>query len=166
MEVEVKDATLCFLVKKGKGGIDKILLAMKKRGFGANRWNGVGGKIDFEGGESIEDALIREAKEEIGVQIDRFYKVATIDFKFKYKTEFNQIVHAYFAPKWQGEPKESEEMKPKWFAPKDIPYKEMWPDDIFWVPKVISGKLLKAKFLFGKNDSVLKKDVRAVRSLQ
>jgi 8-oxo-dGTP pyrophosphatase MutT (NUDIX family) len=36
---------------------------MKKRGFGEGRWNGVGGKV--EPGESIEAALIREAKEEV-----------------------------------------------------------------------------------------------------
>jgi hypothetical protein len=34
-----KQATLLFLIKD-----QKILLAMKKRGFGKGRWNGVGGK--------------------------------------------------------------------------------------------------------------------------
>lgn len=52
--------TLLFLIKD-----DHVLLAMKKRGFGAGNWNGVGGKI--EAGESIEQALVRECQEEIGV---------------------------------------------------------------------------------------------------
>lgn len=44
--------TLTFVVDAGK-----ILLGMKKRGFGAGRWNGFGGKVDP--GESIEEAAKR-----------------------------------------------------------------------------------------------------------
>ncbi len=48
----------------------EILLAMKKRGFGKGRWNGVGGKPDPEKGDkSIIDCAIREAQEEIGVKM-------------------------------------------------------------------------------------------------
>ncbi len=47
--------TLLFLRKN-----NHILLAMKKRGFGADRWNGVGGKL--EPGETIEQALVRECQ--------------------------------------------------------------------------------------------------------
>jgi len=54
------ELTLLFLIKD-----DQILLAMKKRGFGAGRFNGVGGKV--EPGETIEQALIRESQEEINV---------------------------------------------------------------------------------------------------
>ncbi|MEK7504190.1 MAG: hypothetical protein AAB550_01680 [Patescibacteria group bacterium] len=39
----MKQATLCFLVKD-----NQILLAMKKRGFGVGKWNGVGGKVNEE----------------------------------------------------------------------------------------------------------------------
>ena len=52
----MKQATLCPLIKD-----DQILLAMKKRGFGVGKWNGVGGKV--EKGEEIIDAAIREIKE-------------------------------------------------------------------------------------------------------
>jgi len=51
-----KHLTLLFLIKE-----DQILLAMKKRGFGMGRFNGVGGKI--EPGETIEQAMIRECQE-------------------------------------------------------------------------------------------------------
>jgi 8-oxo-dGTP pyrophosphatase MutT (NUDIX family) len=52
--------TLCIIHKNSK-----ILLGMKKRGFGAGFWNGFGGKV--KEGESIEEAAKRETKEEIGV---------------------------------------------------------------------------------------------------
>ncbi len=44
--------TLVFLVDD-----DRVLLGMKKRGFGAGKWNGFGGKV--EPGETIEEAAIR-----------------------------------------------------------------------------------------------------------
>jgi 8-oxo-dGTP pyrophosphatase MutT (NUDIX family) len=48
----MRDKTLLFLHKPDE---QKILLAMKKRGFGEGKWNGVGGKR--EPGESIEGAV-------------------------------------------------------------------------------------------------------------
>ena len=54
---------------------NEILLAMKKRGFGEGRWNGVGGKV--EAGESIEQAMICEAQEEISVTLTTYEKVVT-----------------------------------------------------------------------------------------
>ena len=56
--------TLLFLFDCGN---NRILLAMKKRGFGAGKFNGVGGKV--VNGESIEEATVREAREEISVLI-------------------------------------------------------------------------------------------------
>ena len=56
----MKLSTLCFLIED-----DRILLAMKKRGFGEGKWNGVGGKVNE--GETVEAAAIRETEEEIGV---------------------------------------------------------------------------------------------------
>ncbi|MCP5842996.1 NUDIX domain-containing protein, partial [Klebsiella pneumoniae] len=65
--------TLLFLRRD-----DELLLAMKKRGFGAGKWNGVGGKI--EAGETIEDALVRECQEEINVTPLNWQAVAELDF--------------------------------------------------------------------------------------
>lgn len=147
-EDTLKKATLCFLVRE-----EEILLAMKKRGFGVGRWNGVGGKV--EAGESVEEAMIRETKEEIGVTPKEYYKVAVLDFYFVEKPEWNQRVFCYFAGCWEGVPSETEEMSPRWYSKNELPLKEMWPDDVFWLPLVINRKKISAKFLFGKGDVVL-----------
>ena len=50
------------------------------------------------------------------------------------------MVHIYTTEVWNGEPVESEEMKPYWYKVEDIPYDRMWEDDKYWLPKVLNGE--------------------------
>lgn len=163
MEKIFKQATLVFLIKKSDLGIQEICLAMKKRGFGMNKWNGVGGKV--EPGETIEQAAIRETEEEISVVIKDISKVAELTFYFSDNPDWNQIVHVYFAENWEGEPIESEEMKPQWYSIDSIPYENMWPDDTFWLPKLIQGHKLKASFTLDSQDTILEQQIDIVDTL-
>lgn len=141
--------TLLFLVKDGQ-----ILLAMKKRGFGAGLWNGAGGKI--EQGESIEQALVRECQEEINVTPNTWKKVAELDFVQDAQTDpWHMYVHAYISYEWEGEPAESEEMKPLWFNFAEIPYDDMWGDDRYWLQRVLDGEVLTGEFTFDENDKLI-----------
>src|SRR5687767_7036372 len=115
----LRQATLVFLVKD-----NQILLAMKKRGFAEGKWNGVGGKKNDN--ETIDEAARRETFEEIGVKVTKLNKVASLNFYFLEKPEWEQQVIAYLVNNWGGDPKESEEMAPRWFDINKIPYKEMW----------------------------------------
>lgn len=136
--------TPCLLVKD-----DKILLAMKKRGFGSGKWNNFGGKV--EDGETIEVAASRELKEEIGViaKPEKMEKVGNIQFYFKDKPEWDQHMHVFLVKDWEGEPQESEEMMaPKWYSKHEIPYDAMWADDKHWLPAVLTGKKVEGKFYF------------------
>ena len=158
----LRKTTLLFLIKEEKGSIKEICLAMKKRGFGKGRWNGVGGKVEEK--ERVEDAVIRETREEIDVLVKEMKKVAELSFYFPYNSSFNQKVYVYFSSLWEGEPVESEEMSPKWFNINQIPYEEMWSDDPFWLPKVLEKKILKAIFKFRENDIVEYKDINIINS--
>ena len=139
---------------------------MKKRGFGVGRWNGTGGKFDPEKGDKdILAAAIRETKEEIGVEVKNPKKVGLFHFKFANKEEWNQDVSLFVANEWIGEPKESEEMKPKWFSLKEIPYESMWPDDIHWMPHILEGNKVEADFLFGEEDKIIDYNVKIVNEV-
>jgi len=156
----LRNVTLCYLLDKKTG---KVLIAMKKRGFGAGKLNGVGGKV--EKGESIEDALIRETKEEINVDIKEFEKVAVINFYFKNNPidkDFNQKAHVFIAYKWEGEPTESEEMAPQWINVDALPLEKMWSDDRYWLPDILSGKKLIAWFLFDDENNIAEKEIKEV----
>ena len=81
----MRQTTLCLLVKE-----QEILLAMKKRGFGAGKWNGYGGKP--EPGEDLASAAVRETAEEIGVQINRqdLIKLGRMEFYFTNNPDWDQ----------------------------------------------------------------------------
>lgn len=143
-----KHCTLLFLRRN-----DEILLAMKKRGFGANRYNGVGGKIEPD--ETLREALVRECQEEIGVTPLNYYEVAEHNFYGNTADNpFHMHVYAFFCDKWDGEPAETEEMAPEWYKLSEIPYDKMWSDDIYWLPLVLEGKKIHGEFHFGENDSL------------
>lgn len=156
MKSPSKKATLLFLVQE-----NKILLAMKKRGFGEGRWNGIGGKP--EKNELIEQTAIRECLEEIKVLPINIKQVASLNFYFSSdKSDWNQQVLVYICDEWEGEPTETEEMKPKWYKIDNIPYKSMWKDDSYWLPVVLDGNYVEADFTFDENDNVLSHTISAV----
>ncbi|MDQ3064823.1 MAG: 8-oxo-dGTP diphosphatase [bacterium] len=155
----MKQLTLLFLIKDSS-----VLLAMKKRGFGVGRWNGVGGKL--EQNETVEQAMIRECQEEICVIPTDYEKVAKIIFHEQYDQEIKELlVDVFVAKKWDGEPTETEEMRPEWFEFQKLPFETMWPDDKYWLPEVLEGKKIVTEFDLDKNDQITHKMVRQVRQL-
>ena len=147
--MEKLETTLLYLRKD-----DEILLAKKKRGFAKDKYNGIGGKI--EGYETPEDAMIREAEEEIFITPIEYKKVGIIEYNEYYKGKREEIiVHVYFSTKWAGEPKESDEMSPKWFNINNLPYEEMIGDDPYWLPLVLKGKKVDAFFKFDEKWKIL-----------
>ena len=139
--------TLLFIEKDGQ-----ILLGMKKRGFGMGRWNGFGGKL--LPGEKLEAAAIRETLEEAGVKPLELEERGVLDFEFVGDPIVLEV-HVFKAASFEGEPHETEEMVPKWFAFDEIPYKNMWSDDPYWLPALLEGKRFKGGFLFDEKDQVL-----------
>lgn len=137
------------LIRQG----DKILLGMKKRGFGVGRYNGFGGKI--KNNENIIEAAKRETLEECNLKINNLEKIATMNFFWK-NNDNHCEVHLFKATELSGELKESEEMKPEWFNIDNLPLDKMWADDKYWMPLFLANKKFTGKFIFDKNDKVLK----------
>jgi 8-oxo-dGTP diphosphatase/2-hydroxy-dATP diphosphatase len=142
-----KVLTLCVIHEH-----QRVLLGMKKRGFGAGRWNGFGGKM--KEGETVEEAALRELQEESGIGVKNIERIGIIDFEFSGNQEVLEV-HVFKGSEIKGEPQESEEMKPKWFSIEEIPFGKMWPDDRHWFPLFLQGKKFKGKFLFDKSDRIL-----------
>jgi 8-oxo-dGTP pyrophosphatase MutT (NUDIX family) len=149
----MKQATLVYLLKS-----KQVLLAMKKRGFGAGKLNGIGGKVNEN--ETPEQAAIRETAEEICVEIKPtdLKKIGELDFFFSGKQDksWDQTVHIFAARKWSNEPTETEEMKPVWINNDKLPFKKMWKDDPFWMQLLLKEKKFKGKFVFDEDNESIK----------
>ncbi len=144
--------TLCIIHEP-----NRVLLAMKKRGFGAGRWNGFGGKV--EAGESIVDAALRECLEEGGITPLDLTARGVLTFTFENRPEALEV-HLFGATTFEGEPTETEEMRPQWFAFDAIPFDAMWPDDRHWLPRFLSGENLQGSFHFRDENTLLSHELR------
>ena len=146
----------------------KILFGMKKRVFGSGRWNVFGGKL--EEGESIEEAAKREIEEEAGIKVLSLSKRGILDFEYQTGSKTLEV-HIFSIDSYEGEPKESEEMKPQWFDISELPFDKMWPDDTYWLPFFLGGKKFKGRFLFDRpsdaeySSKILEKELFEVGSL-
>jgi 8-oxo-dGTP diphosphatase len=141
-------ATLLFVVQGGR-----ILLIRKKRGLGAGKINGPGGKL--EPGEAPLAGAIREVEEEIGVTPTGVEPRGEIRFQFTDGLRLHGSVFA--ASGCVGEPHETDEAAPLWFDVARIPYPEMWADDVAWLPLLLAGRRFVGRALFD-GDRLLDQD--------
>ncbi len=141
---QAKDpATLLFVVRDGK-----ILLIRKKRGLGAGKINGPGGRQ--EAGETIEQCAVREVQEELHItpQNPRYCG----ENLFQFTDGYSLHCYVYLSEDFSGTPTETDEAIPLWFGLNDIPYEEMWEDDKYWLPLVLAGKQFSARYIFDGDD--------------
>lgn len=145
--------TLLYIIKDGK-----ILLAEKKRGFGAGKLNGVGGKI--EPGESEVQGMLRECREEIGVTPINLEQRAVLHFDLFYKGEKEkEDTYVFVASDYSGELVESEEMKPSWYDINKLPFERMFSDDELWLNSLIEGKIFEANIVMDENFNTTSFDI-------
>jgi 8-oxo-dGTP diphosphatase len=132
-------ATLVFVIQNGS-----ILLIRKKRGLGAGKINGPGGRL--EPGESPEEAAVREVQEEL--------KITPLGLRycgenlFQFVDGYSIHVHVFAAEGYEGLPTETEEATPIWAPINAIPYKEMWEDDYLWLPLVLQRQRFCGRYIF------------------
>lgn len=142
--------TICYILNDK----DEVLLIMKKRGVGEGRWNGPGGKVDKD--ESIEDSVIREVKEETGLDISNLQNKGIIEFVAPEKPEIESRCHIFLTRDYQGNLIETEECFSRWHDVSKLPFDKMWEDDILWVDKVLKGEEVKYRFYLDKDEKLVR----------
>lgn len=151
---------LLTLAIVNKGG--RLLLGLKKRGFGEGYYNGFGGKV--EEGETIEEATARELEEESGIIPLKMTKQGVLTFHFDDKP-CPWEVHVFQVFDFIGEPHETDEMSPMWFEQTDIPFGKMWKDDPIWYPLLLKGEMFRGEFFFEKTHILVSHVIEVVQSL-
>jgi 8-oxo-dGTP diphosphatase len=130
---------LCIVRRHAPGG-PEVLLGLKKTGFGAGKWVGLGGHI--EPGEKPAAAAVREVAEEAALLVpaDSLQHLASIEFRFPTRPSWDQTADVFVTSVFQGEATESDEVAPRWFAEDALPLPLMWDDAQYWLPRVLAGE--------------------------
>ena len=133
-------ATLMFVVQG-----DSVLLIRKKRGLGAGKINGPGGRL--EDNETPQECAIRETNEELVINPLNVRDAGELFFHAE--DDMPRIHgHVFVATDYEGTPTETDEAIPIWFDIADIPFDEMWEDDRYWLVQVLTGESVKGYFTF------------------
>lgn len=132
-------ATLCFVIQDGR-----VLLIRKKRGLGAGKINGPGGKVDP--GETVEQCAARETSEELLIEPTGLRHAGRLLFQFT--DGYGIDVTVFRADGFSGVPTETDEAIPIWADLDQVPFQEMWQDDELWFPYLLSREPFVGRFIF------------------
>ncbi len=118
-----KLSTLCYIEKEGR----YLMLhrTVKKNDVNHDKWIGVGGH--FEYGESPEECLLREVKEETGYTLTswRYRGIVT----FVYGEAVVEYMSLYTADGFKGNPIDCDEGELEWIDKSAVPSLELWEGD-------------------------------------
>ena len=118
------NTTLCYLEKDG--AYLMLHRVKKKKDVNKDKWIGVGGH--FEEGESPEDCLIREVREETGLTLTEWQYRGIVTFvSDEAPTEY---MHLFTAAGFAGQMKETcDEGTLEWVPIEKIPTLSLWEGD-------------------------------------
>ena len=100
----MKHSTLCYITRG-----DQVLMlhrVKKKNDINKDKWIGIGGK--FEGSETPDECLLREAREETGLELTRWQCRAVVTFLTE-NPEDGEYMYLFTADGFEGELKECDE---------------------------------------------------------
>ena len=153
--VPLTSTCLCLVTRVNHDGHTQVLLGHKKTGLGLGKIVGLGGHV--EPGESPAEAAAREAKEESGVHVDAdaLTENAYITFLFPFQPAWDMTVNVFTTADYDGDPAETDEIRPEWFAVTDLPLDRMWDDAKHWLPRVLAGDRLRATFRYAQDNATV-----------
>ena len=123
-------ATVCYIEKDGK----YLMLhrTKKKNDINKNKWIGIGGK--FEDGESPEECVVREVKEETGLTLKSYKLRCIVTYvSTNWETEY---MYVFTSNDFTGELIECDEGDLEWIDKKEVPNLETWEGDRIFVEKL------------------------------
>ena len=140
-------STLCYIEQDGK----YLMLhrTVKKHDVNQDKWIGVGGH--FEHGESPEECLLREVKEETGYTLTSWKYRGIVTFVYGEDTV--EYMSLYTADRFTGEPIECDEGELEWVDKKNIPALELWEGDkIFFRLLDMEREFFSLKLVYNRSD--------------
>lgn len=120
----MRNTTLCYL-ENDRGEYLMLHRVKKKNDVNQDKWVGIGGK--FEDGESPEECVLREAKEETGLTLTDYRYCGLVTFvSDRWETEY---MHLFHATGWTGNMGECDEGVLEWIGKKKLAALPQWAGD-------------------------------------
>ena len=146
-------ATLCYIKKDGK---TLMLHRIKKNNdIHANKWNGLGGKM--EKGETPEDGVIREVREESGLIIKNPHPRGLLTFP-EFDGENDWYAFVFTAYKYEGNLIDSNEGRLEWIEDEQLLNLPLWEGDRIFLPWLEEKAFFSGRFIY-KNGKLKGYDV-------
>ncbi len=131
----MKKTTLCYIERDGA----YLMLYRNKKLQDPNegKWIGVGGKL--EAGETPEQCLLREVREETGLELLQYqYRGEILFLSDRWEDE---IMYLYTATEFQGELLENcDEGELRWVPIAEIPELKLWEGDRIFLKELLAGR--------------------------
>ncbi len=118
------NTTLCYILRG-----DEVLMlhrVKKKNDLNQDKWIGIGGK--FEGNETPDECLLREAKEETGLTLTNWQCRGVITFLTDGPWE-NEFMYLFTADGFEGELTDCDEGELKWVSREFLDSLPKWEGD-------------------------------------
>ena len=130
----MKNTTLCYIEKDNKYLM--LRRSNKKNDGSQGKWMGIGGH--FEEGESPYDCVVREVKEETGIELlaPQYRGVVTFNSD-EYESE---QMHLFTCSDFCGELTDCNEGELHWIDKKDVPRLNMWNGDLVFLDMLDTTK--------------------------
>ncbi len=132
--MDAKLTTLCYLER----GDEYLMLhrTVKENDENRDKWIGVGGK--FERGESPEDCLLREVREETGLTLLRWRFRGLVTFV---SDEWGcEYMHLFTADRWSGSETDCPEGELRWIPKARLTDLTLWEGDRIFLRLLESGE--------------------------
>ena len=145
-----KESTLCYIEKDGK----YLMLhrTVKENDVNKDKWVGVGGH--FEYGESPEDCLLREVKEETGYTLTSWKYRGIVTFVYGEDTV--EYMSLYTADRFSGDPIPCDEGELEWVEKDRLYDLELWEGDKIFFRLLDQGQEFFSLKLVYDTEDVLK----------
>jgi 8-oxo-dGTP diphosphatase len=141
----MKLATLCYVINKSQNKTLMIHRVKKENDYHEGKWNGLGGKLEL--GESPEDCVIREIKEEAGLTIKNPKMHGFITFP-----NFDEVddwyVFIFTAEDFEGNLIDSPEGNLKWISNDELRSLNLWDGDRIFLEWLFQNRFFSAKFIY------------------
>lgn len=135
-------ATLCYIHHNNH---TLMLHRVKKADdMHAGKWNGLGGK--FEPGETPEECVVREVREESGLEIRKPRLVGLLMFPHFKGADW--YVFVFTAREFEGELIDSSEGHLEWIPDAEVESLLLWESDHVFLPWIREGRFFSAKFIY------------------